>query len=321
MKHRNGTSLLLRLLLSFLLVFAFLGTLLCSIGTAIVASPSLFCYELEQQDAAKKVSNSLSTKFETQYNTTAVPASVYMDVLTVDFLDHAMTTWIEDAYDAPDVTPTVNTEALTNSINAYFAQYAEENDYTIDDAYTEKLTEVIENAEQTVTSAIDVYHISMMQDAGIWAKLFHHTTLLYTAMIGCGIITLLLLIGLLLLRKHSAYWIGTSFFASGIILTIGSGSILASGLIAQFALKEAATYAVVTGLMYMLTYLVLGVGIIAVLFGLALLLRNIINEKKATTSNVFKTDVTETDTTENDVTNVDTAEQDKTNESPKSEKA
>ena len=282
MKHQTSgiRSLLLRLLLSFLLVFSLLGTVLGGIGTTVLVSPTQFLQQLEKQDAAQKVHDSLQSKFETLYNTTAVPSEIYMDVLTTEWLDQAMTAWIEDAYAVPDTVPTLDHTAVDEAIRIYFEQYAEENDYEIDDTYTEKLTEITEDAADTIQDAVDVYHIAVMQDAGIWEKLLQYAALLEKITVGCCIISLLLLMGLLLLRKQAAYWIGTSLFANGIILTIPAAYILGSGIIGQFALKEAAVYAVFTGLMETLTDWILGFGIAACVLGLLLWTGSMLRTKR-----------------------------------------
>ncbi|MCD8219173.1 MAG: hypothetical protein LUC50_02125 [Ruminococcus sp.] len=274
---RACKSIVLRLVLSFLLVFTLLGALLGTVGAFVAGSPALLLSEIHTQNAAEKVHNSLQTKFETQYNTTAVPAEVYMDVLTTQWLETVIEEQVQSAYaqmhqgtekTAIDFTP------LEESITAYFEAFAEENDYEIDDTYMEKLEEITENAESAVESAVDVYHFQTMQRAGILNRVTGLFRLLLAAAVGCGIVSLALILRLVLLRDHPCYWIGASLFADGVLLLIPAAVILTTGVIQQFALKETAVYAVVTGTMNVLTKAMLITGIVLAAVGFLLWFRS-----------------------------------------------
>ena len=78
---------------------------------------------------------------------------------------------------------------------------------------------------------------------------------------------------LLLLLLRNGYWIGTSCFGAGALLTVGAGVVFGTGVIHRFVLKEAAVYAVVTGTMTALTTAVLVAGIVLLAIGVVLLVR------------------------------------------------
>lgn len=280
-KNKSGAgSLLFRLVLSILLVFTLLGTCGGAVGVFLLQSPSLLVSQLEKQDAAQKAHDTLQTKFEAEYNTTAVPGSVYMDVITVDWLANAMEEQVVTFYDqahGSDRAPYVNYAPLEESITTYFEQFAAENNYAKDDTYTKKLDETIQSAEKTVQNAVDVYHIQTMKDAGIWQKLHQLRMPLWIAVIGCALLSVLWMI--LLRRDRPCYWIGTSLFADGVMLIVPAACVLGSGMIWQFAWKEPAVYAVFTGTMTFLTQLVFTVGMILLAAGLALLAGSLLRRK------------------------------------------
>lgn len=83
-------KLILRLILSILLVFSLLGTVGCAVGISVLHSPSQLIAQMHKQNAGQKVYDSLQTRFTTDYNTTAVPANVYMDAISVDWLEQCM---------------------------------------------------------------------------------------------------------------------------------------------------------------------------------------------------------------------------------------
>lgn len=271
-KNKTGAgSLLFHLVLSILLVFTLLGTLGGALGRYVTASPSLLISQLEKQNAPQKAHDALQSKFDMEYNTTAVPAEVYMDVITVAWMEDAMEQWITDSYaraNGADLLTEWDFIPLEESITTYFEQYAEENNCEKDDTYTEKLSETIANAEKAVKNAVDVYHIQTMKDAGIWEKVFDHRILLTLLAAVCGVLSLALA-GLLVFRKdRPCYWIGTSLFAGGVLLTIPAAWVLGSSIITQFSLKEPAVYAVFTGTMTTLVQIVLTIGIVLLAAGL-----------------------------------------------------
>lgn len=288
-KTRSGAgSLLLRLVMSILLVFTLLGTVGGVLGRYVTASSSLLVSQLEKQNAAQKAHDSLQSKFDMEYNTTAVPAEVYMDVVTVAWMEDAMELWVTGNYSAANGAKTLTAldfTALEESITAYFEQYAEENNYEKDDTYTEKLSETIANAKTTVQDAVDVYHIQTMRDAGIWGKVFDHRHLLTLLAVVCGVLSLVLAGLLAFLKNRPCYWIGTSLFADGVLLTIPTAWVLGSSVIARFALKEPAVYAVFTGTMTALVQTVLIVGIVLLAAGTVLLTGSIFRDRKTPLEN------------------------------------
>ena len=261
-------KLILRLILSILLVFSLLGTVGCAVGISVLHSPSQLISQMHKQNAGQKVYDSLQTRFTTDYNTTAVPANVYMDAISVDWLEQCMEQKLTALYGADS--DLLDFSALESSITDYFEQYAEENHYVKDDTYNEKLQETIDNGEKIISDATDLLRKDTLQKAGYLSKLEKLRTLTFAGAGVCGVLTVLLLV---LLRN--GYWIGTGCFGAGALLTVGAGVVFGTGVIHRFVLKEAAVYAVVTGTMTALTTAVLVAGIVLLAIGVVLLVRRV----------------------------------------------
>ncbi len=282
--HKNGAiQLVVRLILCVLLTFTLLGTIGGIAGGMMLSGSGILTAQLEKQNAAQKAHDTLQAKFELEYHTTAVPAEVYMDVITTEWLADAMERYVTTAQSnlngaktAVAMTST-ELEELKAAITAYFEAYAAENNIEKDHIYTKKLEETIQNAETSVRNAVDVYHVQTMMDAGIWSKLKKIRMPLWIVTAVCGVLSVLLTV---LLRKQSFYWCGTSIFACGTLLTVPTAILLGTGVISRFALKEPAVYAVFTGVMTQLTQTVMMIGILLMAAGLTFWLGSVLIGKK-----------------------------------------
>ena len=275
-------GLLLRLLCSFVLAFSLIGICGGSIGTAVTGAPSLLTAQISKQDAARKVYDALKSQFETEYNATAVPADVYLDALSADWLEDAMKQQVTDSYQNPADKTAPDFSALEQSITDYFESYAAENHCEKDSTYDTKLAQTIQNAEHTIQDALDVYQLDTLKNAGLWQKLIgraHKPLMLLTA--GCGILAVLAIGALLLLRSTPCYWIGTGTFAGGVLLAAPMLWVMGSSYISRFSLKEPAVYAVFTGTMTQLAHLVLLIGLLLTAAGLVLLTGSILRSRRS----------------------------------------
>ncbi len=267
-------QLVLRLVLSILLTFSLLGTVSSVISGILLSSPNMMTAQIKKQDAAEKAYNTLQNKFNLAYNSTAVPAEVYMDTITPELLENIMRGLLETSYAETEQTDWY--APLRKAVTAYFEQYAEENDIAKDDTYTQKLEETIDHAIDIVQDAVDVYHIRTMEDAGIWNKLMRLQMPIWFLAAACAVLSVLLVF---FLRKNFCYWVGISAFACGILMTVPSAAILGTGIISHFTLKEPAVYAVYTGMMTQLVQIMLMLGIIFTAAGLVMWIGSLIPNK------------------------------------------
>lgn len=273
---------LVQLLLSLVLIFSILAAVAGGIGVFLTASPSLLLSQLERQQAPAKTRSALESYYQTEYNATAVPPEVYLDVLSENWLRDAMELKITAAYDqlhGKNTAAQPDYSALEQSITDYFETYAAENGYEKDDSYTQKLENTIQDAEKKVDSVIDVYHLGTLEKAGIWHKVQVLSKPLWLLFGGGVVLTLVLAAVLLVLRNHPLYWIGSGLFTDGVLLTLPAAAILGSGVISRFSLKDAAVYSVFTGTMKALVLGVLIFGGISLAAGLVLLIGSIARER------------------------------------------
>lgn len=273
---------LVQLLLSLVLIFSILAAVAGGIGVFLTASPSLLLSQLERQQAPAKTRSALESYYQTEYNATAVPPEVYLDVLSENWLRDAMELKITAAYDqlhGKNTAAQPDYSALEQSITDYFETYAAENGYEKDDSYTQKLENTIQDAEKKVDSVIDVYHLGTLEKAGIWHKVQVLSKPLWFLFGGGVVLTLVLAAVLLALRNHPLYWIGSGLFTDGVLLTLPAAAILGSGVISRFSLKDAAVYSVFTGTMKALVLGVLIFGGISLAAGLVLLIGSIARER------------------------------------------
>ena len=273
---------LVQLLLSLVLIFSILAAVAGGIGVFLTASPSLLLSQLERQQAPAKTRSALESYYQTEYNATAVPPEVYLDVLSENWLRDAMELKITAAYDqlhGKNTAAQPDYSALEQSITDYFETYAAKNGYEKDDSYTQKLENTIQDAEKKVDSVIDVYHLGTLEKAGIWHKVQVLSKPLWLLFGGGVVLTLVLAAVLLALRNHPLYWIGSGLFTDGVLLTLPAAAILGSGVISRFSLKDAAVYSVFTGTMKALVLGMLIFGGISLAAGLVLLIGSIARER------------------------------------------
>ena len=265
-----------------MLIFSILAAVAGVIGVFLTASPSLLLSQLERQQAPAKTRSALESYYQTEYNATAVPPEVYLDVLSENWLRDAMELKITAAYDqlhGKNTAAQPDYSALEQSITDYFETYAAENGYEKDDSYTQKLENTIQDAEKKVDSVIDVYHLGTLEKAGIWHKVQVLSKPLWLLFGGGVVLTLVLAAVLLALRNHPLYWIGSGLFTDGVLLTLPAAAILGSGVISRFSLKDAAVYSVFTGTMKALVLGMLIFGGISLAAGLVLLIGSIARER------------------------------------------
>lgn len=275
-QHHSIGKTLLQFFLSVLLVFSVLVGFLGLLGAYVLSSPNLLLGQLEKQQAAEKVQTQLESYFEEQAHATAVPAEVFLDSLDEEWVQNAMEAQIYSTYNQLQEEKSysyieTDTSSLEQAVTAYFEDYAEENGYEKDESYTQKLDEVIQDAESEIDSAVDVYHLNTLQKAGLLGKLQTLTKLLTFGGVGGCILTALLLLGFILLREGTVFWTTAACFADGMLLGIPAVVVLGSGSISRFSLRDAAVYAVFTGTMEELVKIVACVGILLIVIDIALL--------------------------------------------------
>ncbi|MBQ8825079.1 MAG: hypothetical protein IJZ64_07630 [Ruminococcus sp.] len=274
-----------KILIAVVLNFCILGTIICSLGYSLLHNPDNCVELISSQSLDEKAHKSIEDYFNEQYNTTAVPAKIYTDIITVDWVRKEMENNIKHTYsnlgnkDAeykPDYT------GLEESISAFFSDYAKSINYNPDEAYEKKLNETIEKAESSINSKLDVFKFETMRKAGILNKIDKIIPLLNAGRIISGIASVILIIVLILGKKNvwgRIYWTGCSFFSVGLILMIPGIFLIATDYFSAFTIKDSAIYSAFTGIMNNTTNTILYSGIVCAAIGIIAIVSGFFKKK------------------------------------------
>lgn len=288
-----GTRWILRLLLTILLVFTMMGALGGSYVSYLLSSPHVFHQQVEKKLVPEKVHDSLSKYFQEQYNTTAIPPEVYLDVITEEWVAEAIENRIDAEYERlneADIIYSAEEEKQTipeleTALTDFFAAYAEEIQYEPDEIYEQKLRDAVDHAETEVQTQLDVFHFNTMQNAGVLQKIAGNQLYLWAASIVCIALSIVLLIVLMRLERHGVwgmlYFPGCACFINGIFFTAACGWLIATQYFSALAIKIPAVYAAFTGVFYHCAYVGLYTGIVLLVLGLIAVAGSVINGKKA----------------------------------------
>lgn len=228
--------------------------------------------------------------YKDKYNTTGIPAEVFMDAVDEDYIRLYEDAYIDSAFDALEsgakmvVAHPKNTK-LEENIDEFFNTFAEDNNYEKDDNFGLKLRNTKENAYTTIGSFCDVYKFSSMNQHGILSKLsivYSHRTEA-TAAVLCALVLMIILLTLINHKKKitAMYWCGVSSLVSGILGAVPSIYLIASHYYDSFTIKQAPVFTAFTSLMYKYTEAFTAVTIAIGVVGISLMvIYGVIHEKK-----------------------------------------
>ena len=254
----------------------------------MLSSPNVCLSQVEKQQAAAKIHDSVESYFTAQYQTTAIPAETYLNVVTEDWIAERLEEQITSEYqilNGAKLSYQLDMSDLEAALTQFFSDYAEEINYTKDSTYEQKLQETIDNAEAELTSQLDVYHFSTMRNANILSRLTGKQLYLWIACGVCGVVSLLLMGILMGLERNSEwgmlYFPGCALFINGVFLILPTAWVLATSYFSGLAIKVPAVYAAVTGVLYHCTRVGLVAGIVLAVLGLIAIVGSTIGRRKA----------------------------------------
>lgn len=282
-----GRRLLLRVLLTILLTFTVFGTIVSGYAGYLLSSPQVCIAQIEKQNVAEKVHDSVESYFTAQYQTTAIPPETYLNIVTEDWIADRLEKQVTAEYEilnGSKLAYELDMADLEAALTQFFSDYAAEIDYPKDAVYEEKLQETIDKAKAELTSELDVYHFTTMQNAGILRKLVGKQTYLWLLCGGCGILSVLLVAVLVLLERKGEwgklYFPGCALLINGVFLTVPTAWALATSYFSGLAIKVPAVYAALTGVLYYCTRVGLTAGIVLLVLGLAAVLGSTIAKRR-----------------------------------------
>lgn len=281
------------LILSVLLVFTFIG------GSALIIADininsKRFASLADKKDLDSKVYSELEKHYQEKYHSTGIPADVYMNSLTTEYLNSVIKAYFDTAFESLDSgkkfeseTIIPKNESLEKSIDTFFSDFAESSDYwntTDNEEYEKKLAnyeKIIsatkENAYKTIGDSCDVYKFSAMSKHGVLSKLsklYRHRALFTGLITGfAAVIIILLFVINRKDKKAIPYWCGVSFLISGIIGAVPSLYLIATKYFDAFSVKQPQIFTAYTTSMYALTeafmashiaFIVIGVSMIVI---------------------------------------------------------
>ena len=142
MTNGFGKRLVVRLLLTILLTFTVLGTLGSGYAGYLLSSPKVCLSQVEKQQAAARIHDSVESYFTAQYQTTAIPAETYLNVVTEDWIAERLEEQITSEYqilNGEKLSYQLDMSDLEAALTQFFSDYAEEINYTKDSTYEHKL--------------------------------------------------------------------------------------------------------------------------------------------------------------------------------------
>lgn len=255
------STYLVSLVISVLLVFMIIATALTAIvRTNVTEAKSIQLSE--ESNIYSSVRGELQKYFAGQYNTTGIPADVYMNALddgyirtVTDIYTSALFSSLESGEQAVIEVP--KNENLEKDIESFFSDYADANGYKKDEVYNKKISGTIENAYSVTKNYCDVYKYSTLQEHGVLSKvskIYSNLGKLMTICIGVSAFLVVLLI-LVNIKGISGvlYWTGVSALIAGIFGTVPSAYLTASNYFDSFVIKQPQVFRTFTGAMYGLT--------------------------------------------------------------------
>lgn len=264
-------------ILTILLVFFTMGTEAVILADRIALNPNTFVYIADQQKLDEKGYAKLTDYFKTRANSTGIPESVFLDAFTAEDMRSAIAhdlasslSYLKGSRAEPSAD--IDFTNLETAVREFFVNYAEENGYAQDEAFEQKLTATISEAEAKIIECADPFKFQTLQSNGWLAKGRELVGYLSMALIGGIAGTAILIVLLILLNLHQAehlcYWIGLAAFTAGLLLAVPCIYLTATDFFSGFAIKDPQVFAAIVGLLRLLTSRCLTIAIVTFFVGL-----------------------------------------------------
>lgn len=258
---KTARSYISSLIICILLVF----TLIASIG--VITAESFAAKDnlieiTEENNITEVVRKELERHFTEKYADTGIPANVYMENISDEYIRMAV-------YDKIDMGFAVlqggndkkwsgipENTALDEALTTYFAEYAESIDYEIsdeNDPYYSKLANARKNAKHSIEEYSDVFKFNAIIKHGVLDKARpFYNKLSFIKIISLGASAFLALLLLICNFKRfgdSLYWLGTAALSVAALGGIPCIYLLATNYFSSFTVKQAQVYTVYTASM------------------------------------------------------------------------
>lgn len=276
---KNAGTYIASFVISVLLVFSVMAALL-SLTAVNYANEDRLIQLVKDRNITFMVNSELEKYFSDKAHTTEIPAEIYMDAISEDYLDSIIESKIRggfavlsrSGYDAPDI---ANAE-MEENLDSFYSDYAKKIGYKIDEKYEKKLQSSKDSAYKTIEEYCDVFKFGALSKHGVLKKV----TPVYIrlgSMLGVSIVSSVILAVILLLvnlkgASAAVYWLGASSLIAGILGAAPCIYLLCTDYFSSFTIKQAQIYTAYTGTMDMATRGFLTYSVIAAVSGVLLML-------------------------------------------------
>lgn len=279
--------IIVRIILTVVLSFCIAGYILFSAADSILSLPKVYTDIIQDEKLADKAYDAIESDFEKQYNTTAIPAEVYMEAIDPQWLEKEMCKRADiyiDYIDGKEADYLTDYSTLEKNITDFFNEYAESINYKPDDAFDKKLDETIVNAESIIENRMDAFYMNTLKSNGYLDKIQKYKpilTILNWTLYGLFMILIVVLI--LIERTKSwrrLYWSGTGFFCGGMLGLIPCIYALCTNVINSFAVKDPIIFTAVTNLLENGLQRIMSKSVLFIVLGIIIIILNAVFCKK-----------------------------------------
>lgn len=260
---------LVSVIISILLVFMIIASAVTAI-VRINVTEKTGIQLFNENNVYSMITGELQKYFSGQYNTTGIPADVYMNSLDENYIRQVTDSYVDSMFNALESSENSTftmpeNENLENNIRNFFSDYADENNYQKDDVYEKKVSATIENAYSIVENYCDVYKYSTLSEHGVLSKVSKIFSRMGKILAICAGVAAFLIVLLIIVNIKSItgvlYWTGISAFIAGLIATVPTAWLLAVDYFDSFVIKQPQVFRAFTGAMYAFTGAVMAVHI------------------------------------------------------------
>lgn len=277
---KNKKTYIPCVLISIILVFTMLGTAVCVIADKVVLNENTCIKIIDEKDLTSKTRSYIEKTFREKYNSTGIPAEIYMESISDEWLDGVIKDRISNAFlyvkNKSEYSKDIDFNTLDAGITKFFENYADENGYVKDSSYNDKLKKEIDTAHKIINSSLDIFKTDTLYENGVFNQVRRYTGYLeklnYLFIIADVVCIIILLLLCMKNIRDIFYWSGISFIISGIIGLIPCVYITSSDYFDSFVIKQEQIFTAFTTFMYRITdsftvfeIALLAVGVLAVI--------------------------------------------------------
>ncbi|MCM1530230.1 MAG: hypothetical protein NC093_09590 [Alistipes sp.] len=256
---KKASTYILSFVISLLLVFTLVGTA-AGLTVSRYANEKKVVEIADEKNITGTIREQLEKYFSQRYSSTGIPADIYMDALSDEYLHSVMESKIQSGFAVLDGTnkpAELSCPELEKAISGFYSDYAESIGYEKDAKYDEIVANAKNNAYSVINDYCDAYKLSALEKHGVISKispLYRHMGQLVIAVLGAAAVMLILLI-IVNRRSLSAvlYWSGASALLAGAIGFIPCQYLLSTDYFGSFTIKQAQVYTAYTGAMKTVT--------------------------------------------------------------------